>query len=70
MQFEVLPANSTYNVTLNGPDPVPGNGTEKRVKRSAEVKRTLSRQGAFHPSGGRKKMGMGRRMGVMPWPRS
>lgn len=72
MQFEVLPANSTYNTATNMPDPQPAvNGTDgaghRRVKRSSEVKRVLSRRGAFVPPG--KRRSVGRRMGMMPWPR-
>lgn len=74
VQFDVLPANATYNVDTDMPV-VPSNSTgasgseKKRVKRSSEVKRVLSRQGAFVPPG-RKRQSAGRSMGTMPWPRS
>lgn len=72
----VLLANSTYNTTTNMPNP-PMNGTSsggdrKRVKRSSEVKKVLSRRGAFMPPGmerEKKRSAVGRRTGMMPWPR-
>ena len=72
VQFSVVPGNSTYNTETDEPDPpINGTGTgggdgKKRVKRSSEVERVLSRRGAFVPPGGRK---MARKMGMMEWPR-
>ncbi|ESZ93510.1 serine carboxypeptidase [Sclerotinia borealis F-4128] len=50
LQFEVLPANSTYNTTLNGPNPV-GGGVKK-----GELKRALlGRGGGGAGAGGEGK---------------
>lgn len=66
VQFKVLPANSTYNTMTDRPNtPANGTGSGRRVKRSTEVKRELSRKGAFkHPGNA-----AGGRMGMMKWPR-
>jgi len=40
VQFEVVPAGSTYNTTTDAPDPLPGNGTATKVKRDLHARDT------------------------------
>lgn len=60
VQFEVTPANATYNTMTDEPGPPMGG---KRVKRSSEVRKSIDRRG-------RLTRPVERRMGAMGWPRT
>jgi carboxypeptidase C (cathepsin A) len=55
IQFEVLPANATYNTALNGPDPEPTWAADAEVAKRALRKRDVGRLGRPIKSRGGKR---------------
>jgi len=56
IQFEVTPANATYNTALNGPDPEPTWAAGEEVAKRAELrKRNVGRFGRPKMSRGGKR---------------
>lgn len=60
VQFKVLPANATYNTTLNGPNPINGTSSaggdaaSKKRGMMTRAKQSLKSKRTFKPSFGRK----------------